>query len=60
MSTTHSDEIFSEKFRTKIDSVAPVMDIMPGVVIIHNLHTSGVVYMSISGLNRLNVILQDQ
>jgi DNA-binding CsgD family transcriptional regulator len=59
MSTTHSDEIFSEKIRTKIDSVKHLFELMPGVVIIHNLHASGVVYMSTSGLHRLNVTLQE-
>ena len=54
-----SEPTLLKRVDDKIASVAPVMEIMPGVVIIHNLRTSGVVYMSTGGLHRLNVTLQE-
>lgn len=49
----------SQRIEEKINSIRNELEIMPGVVIIHNLHTSGVVYMNSAGLNRLNATLKE-
>ncbi len=54
-----SERTLVQRVEDNIASIASVMEIMPGVVIIHDLRTSGVVYMSPAGLRRLNVTLQE-
>lgn len=49
----------SKRIEDKIARVQPILELLPGVVIIHNLHTSCVVYMSSSGLRRLNTTMQE-
>lgn len=49
----------SERIDNKITAASPVLELIPGVVIIHHLHTSEVAYMSKSGLTRLNVTMQE-
>lgn len=48
-----------QKIEEKIEDIKHQLEIMPGVVIIHNIHTSVVVYMSSGGLKTLNVTLQE-
>jgi DNA-binding CsgD family transcriptional regulator len=48
----------SEKAKKKIDELTPALEAMPGVVIIHELSTQAVVYMSKSGLETLDTTVE--
>jgi DNA-binding CsgD family transcriptional regulator len=48
-----------ERVAGKIEEASPYLEQIPGVVIIHYLQPSTVIYMSRNGLNRLNVTLKE-
>lgn len=54
-----TDNSLSKRIENMIAGIKPLLELLPGVVIIHNLHTSCVVYMSSSGLRRLNTTMQE-
>ncbi len=49
----------AQRIEDKVLTASPALELLPGVVIIHHLHDSTVVYMSSSGLSRLRVTLQE-
>jgi DNA-binding CsgD family transcriptional regulator len=48
-----------ERINQKIAESAPYFELIPGVVIIHYLNPSTVIYMTSSGLKRLNITLRE-
>jgi DNA-binding CsgD family transcriptional regulator len=49
----------AQRIEDKVLAASPALELLPGVVIIHHLHDSSVVYMSSNGLNRLRVTLPE-
>jgi DNA-binding CsgD family transcriptional regulator len=48
-----------EQLSHKLDAIARIGDDLPAVVIIHNMHTQSVEYMSPAGQARLNITLEE-